>query len=379
MVSEKIVNNSLLSAQKRSWDIFVRISSSKNIGNAYLISGPKGSGKEGLAIKFAQLLNCSSSDIEICYTCESCIRFKNLQHEKLNIIVPLPAPKNNKTDDNSNYYIPDDYIDAIKKKSLDPFYKITIPKANRILINSIRGLRKTLYFNQDENNGRNIVIIFDSELLCFGQGESGNALLKVLEEPPNHTTLILVTDYKKMLFQTIVSRCQTINIPGLPNDFVFDWLMNRNIEKKDANLLVSISRGNLHQARSLSEHPVNTIINIIEKLSNTLINNNPQKWRSFTDYYSRLSGSDQQKFIYHLNLISLWFKSVLLNRQGLNSDFDNTTLHPQIVSFNQNYPRANVYEIILSIEDVMRSISQNLYMPLILINLILDIQKHLDE
>jgi hypothetical protein len=182
-----------------------------------------------------------------------------------------------------------------------------------------------------------------------------------------------------MLFQTIVSRCQTVNIPRLPNDFVFDWLMNRNIEKKDANLLVSISRGNLHQARSLSEHPVNTIINIIEKLSNTLINNNPQQWRSFTDYYSRLSGSDQQKFIYHLNLISLWFKSVLLNRQGLNSDFDNTTLHPQIVSFNQNYPRANVYEIILSIEDVMRSISQNLYMPLILINLILDIQKHLDE
>ena len=154
MVSEKIVNNSLISAQKNTWDKLVRISVSKNIGNAYLFSGPKGAGKEGLAIKFAQLLNCQSSDIEICYTCESCIRFKTLQHERLNIIVPLPAPKNNKIDDDNKNFIPEDYITAIKGKSIDLLYKILIPKANRILINSIRGLRKTLYFKQNDNNGR---------------------------------------------------------------------------------------------------------------------------------------------------------------------------------------------------------------------------------
>ena len=379
MVSEKIVDKSLISAQKNTWDKLVRISVSKNIGNAYLFSGPKGAGKEGLAIKFAQLLNCQSSDIEICYTCESCIRFKTLQHERLNIIVPLPAPKNNKLDDENKNFIPEDYITAIKGKSIDLFYKILIPKANRILINSIRGLRKTLYFKQNDNNGRNVVIIFDSELLCVGQGESGNALLKILEEPPENTTLILVTDYKKMLFQTIVSRCQTVDVPGLPNDFIFNWLMNRKIKKKDASLLVSICRGNIHQARTLSIQPINKIIDTIEKLSITLISKNPQKWRSFTDYYSRLSGSNLQEFSYHFNLISLWFKNALLHRQGLKSNFDNTNLHYQIVLFNQTYPRANVYAIILSLQDIMKAVSQNLYMPLILINLILDIQKHLHE
>ena len=48
-------------------------------------------------------------------------------------------------------------------------------------------------------HGRNIVIIFDSDLLCSGKGESGNALLKILEEPPEFTTIILVTDHKKII------------------------------------------------------------------------------------------------------------------------------------------------------------------------------------
>ena len=108
-------------------------------------------------------MNCNNSITEICFQCDSCIRFKNLQHEKLKIIIPLPAPKTN-IDDNSGL-ITDEYIEAINKKSSDPFYKIIIPKSKRILIQSIRHIKKTMYLNQN-NHGRNIVIIFDSELLC---------------------------------------------------------------------------------------------------------------------------------------------------------------------------------------------------------------------
>ena len=101
------------------------------------------SGKEGLALMFAQLLNCNSSKTEICFQCDSCIRFKSLQHEKLKIIVPLPAPKNSKDDYNS--LMADEYIEAINKKSLDPFHKIIIPKSKRILIQSIRQIKKAIY------------------------------------------------------------------------------------------------------------------------------------------------------------------------------------------------------------------------------------------
>ena len=131
MVDKKIMNYNFILSQKNTWDRLVKISESENIANAYLFSGPIGSGKEGLALMFAQLLNCNSSKTEICFQCDSCIRFKSLQHEKLKIITPLPAPKINKDDYNS--LISDEYIEAIHQKSLDPFYKIMIPKSKRIL------------------------------------------------------------------------------------------------------------------------------------------------------------------------------------------------------------------------------------------------------
>ena len=374
MVDKKIMSYDFISSQKDTWNRLIKISESGNIANAYLFSGPIGSGKEGLALNFAQLLNCNSSKTEICFQCDSCIRFKKLQHEKLKIIIPLPAPKTNKDDYNS--LITDEYIEAINKKSLDPFFKIIIPKSKRILIQSVRHIKKTIYLNQN-NRGRNIVVIFDSELLCEGQGESGNALLKILEEPPERTTIILVSDRKKMLFETILSRCQSIEVPPLPDEYILKWLMKKKVENTD--FLVSICRGNMHKAKLLSGQPIAKTINTIEKLLNTLIKNNSHHWRKFTDYYSRLCTKDIKEFGYHINLISIWFMGANRHRQGLNSGFGNTKLFPQIVSFNETYPKANIYAIILCLEDVMISVAQNLYMPLILLNLILDIQKNLNE
>ena len=374
MVNKKMMNYDFISSQKDTWVRLVKKSESGNIANAYLFSGPIGSGKEGLALMFAQLLNCNSSNIEICFQCDSCIRFKSLQHEKLKIVIPLPAPANNKDDYNS--LISDEYIEAIHHKSLDPFYKIVIAKSKRILIQSIRHIKKTIYLNQN-NSGRNVVVIFDSELLCEGQGESGNALLKVLEEPPKNTTIILVSDHKKMLFETIISRCQSVEVPPLPDEYILKWLMNKKVE--NAEFLVSICRGNMHKAKSLSSQPISKIINTIEKLLNILIQNNSEQWRKFTNYYSRLCIKDIKEFGYHINLISIWFNEASRQRQGFNTGFDNTKLFPQIVSFNKAYPKANIYAIILCLEDVLRSVSQNLYMPLILLNMILDIQKNLNE
>ena len=372
------MKNTLLSAQKKTWDRLVKIKTSNNIGSAYLLSGPKGSGKEELALKFSQLLNCKKLSSEICYECESCIRFKSLQHERLNIIVPLPLPKSGQIDD-SNFFISDDYINAIKKKSLDPFYKISIPKANRILIQSIRGLKKVLYLKQDDDGGRNMVIIFDSDLLCSGQGESGNALLKILEEPPEHTTIVLVTDYKKLLFETIISRCQNIDIPILPNDYIYNWLIKKNIKENEAKFIISISRGNIHQARALSDQSITKTMDTIEKLPTIIINKNSSEWRWFTNYYSRLYISSPLEFSYHFNLILFWFRNAVKIRNGIKSDFHNKKIESHLVSFNNKYPKANIYAIMLCIEDVKKSASQNLYMPLILLNLILDIQKHINE
>ena len=50
-------------------------------------------------------------------------------------------------------------------------------------------------------------MIFEADKLCFPRNEAGNALLKVLEEPPSQTIFILVTSKKENMLDTIVSRC----------------------------------------------------------------------------------------------------------------------------------------------------------------------------
>ena len=367
--------NDVSRAQIAIWDKLSNISVSKKIGSAYLFTGPIGSGKETLALKFSQLINCENSLKEICYECSSCIKFRALQHERLNIVVPLPTPKSASSDG----IFPKEYFESIIAKSEDPFYKIAIPKANRILIQSIRDLKKKLYFKYEKDSGRNIVVIFDCELLCSGQGESGNALLKLLEEPPDRTTIILVTDHKKMLFETIISRCQNIEIPTLSNEYVYNWLIENNSSNSEAEFLVMICRANIHRARTLSRQPVEKLINQIEKLATTVVSKDSEKWRNFISHYSRLFGTNHLDFNHHLNLITIWMHGANKLKQGLSSGYENTGLQPRMISFNKKFPKANIFEVILCIEDVKKHSRQNLYMPLILLNMLIDIQKFVYE
>ena len=97
------------------------------------------------------------------------------------------------------------------------FFKINVPGARRITINAVRDLRKTIYL-KSQSGGRKMVLIFDAHLLSEGMGESANALLKILEEPPKNTSFILVSDKKLALLPTIISRCQPMNFSALNLD-----------------------------------------------------------------------------------------------------------------------------------------------------------------
>ena len=123
MVNQEIVSTSIFAAQSKVWGQLKQISLSDKLGSAYLFSGPPGCGKEGIAIQFAKLLNCESGEGNICENCPSCIKITNLQHEKLNLIFPLPTPKkqgNTGLDSIDNKDL-DTVNEAIKKKSQDLF------------------------------------------------------------------------------------------------------------------------------------------------------------------------------------------------------------------------------------------------------------------
>ena len=364
-------------AQPFVWKRLTKIKSNKKIGNSYLFSGPVGCGKEWSAIEFSRLINCESHEFSSCASCSSCLKFSNLQHENLNLIFPLPSTSKLKAvDDPIKGISKEDYelvLQLIDLKAKDPFCKIRIPKARRITINSIRFLRKSLYL-KSQNTGRKIVIIFDAHLLSEGAGESANALLKILEEPPNNTSIILVTDKKSKLPLTITSRCQQIDFSNLSFDKARELIENDKVDNDRATQLAMLSNGNMHLAKELVlkdiDRPLKEAYNLLVSL--TLLDQNT--WRNTINNLSMLAFRSPEEFIFKISLIQMWVSIASrfkLSKQETSS-FDQ--YFKTFEEFNNKYPNADFFEINNLLEDAMQALNRNLYMPLFILDMMITIQ-----
>ena len=78
-------------------------------------------------------------------------------------------------------------------------------------------------------------------------------------------------------------------------------------------------------------------------------------------------------------MISIWFRNAYLYKNNLEIDFDEEKIISKIIIFNKKFPSTDYYSIIISIEDVLKSVSQNLHMPLVLINFMIDLQEYINE
>ena len=380
MVDQKIETNTTTTSQQAVWARLRQIVTSNKIGSAYLFSGPPGCGKEGTAIKFSQMLNCEINKDNICENCPSCVRSSKLQHENVKIIFPLPTPK--KSSDNEDSGIGKKDIDLVTdelhKKSIDSYHKIIIPMANRILIQSIRELRKNLYL-KSESSGRKVVLVFDAHLLSAGQGEAANAFLKLLEEPPSNTTIVLITDHVELLLPTIISRCQRIGFPRLDDHYIQSWFQSKMVKKEDVSFLVGLSRGNLHSAYFFISQPIKETTDLIKYLIDSTTKNDPGRWRKFIQDYSKLAKQEKDKFGYHFMLLKIWHQSANRLQKGIDDPLHDTPLKLGMETFVRTYPSAKLLSIVIDLEETVRAISMNLYMPLVLTNLLLNTQKNLRQ
>ena len=380
MVKKKISRFGLLSSQAKVWEQLKKIAVSQRLGSAYLFHGPSGSGKEYIATKFAQMLNCEKQIGSICRNCPSCKRSEILQHENINLVFPLPVMKKKSVDsmdefEKSNVDI---ITDNIKKKASNPFHKIQLPNANRILIQSIRLLRRTLYL-KTQNVGRKIVLVFDAHLLNSGQGEAANAFLKILEEPPSNTTIILVTDYMELLLPTILSRCQKIAFSKLNNEYLEEWCSINKVKKAHVPLVIGLSEGDVHKAKLLISQPLEKNMSSISSLVKVISEEDPVQWRKFINTYSRYSKQNKSEFYFHFNMLKIWFQAANRLTKNIEHVLHKTSFVEDMKIFIKRNPNADFCSIIYELEKPMEAVKNNYYMPLVLINLLLEIQKHFKQ
>lgn len=167
-------------------DAWTAIHQNKKLPHALIFRGKGGIGKHDFAMTFAKSYLCQSplDNYLPCETCASCNWFPE-SHPDFKHIAPVES-------DDESY----------KRK--------TIRKKN-IVIDQIRELSEYLELSAHQEKGKRIVLIEPADAL---NQSASNALLKILEEPPENTLFILVTSQAQKLIATIRSRCQLLDFRG---------------------------------------------------------------------------------------------------------------------------------------------------------------------
>jgi DNA polymerase-3 subunit delta' len=229
------------------------------IAHAQLFYGAKGSGKLALAFAYARRLNCQSPDKkDSCNNCPSCLTFSKLIHPDLHIIFPIirTSSTDNKTSDDfvgdwREQFLKNPYFSLSKWLSYykEKFLEKTSDKKKEAVIYShqIKELNRKLTLKIFEAKYR-IVIIWMPEKMNI---KAANKFLKLLEEPPNKTILLLVSEDKGSIVDTILSRLQHTKIPSYS---VNDTIQNSKTQKSERFLnFCRLSNGNMGKVWSYTE------------------------------------------------------------------------------------------------------------------------------
>lgn len=129
-----------------------------------------------------------------------------------------------------------------------PDYIEITPDGNSIKIAQIRKLQSDILVKPYKSY--KIYVIDEAQKMTV---EAQNALLKTLEEPPKYAIIILITNNKESLLDTIKSRCEIIKFTPIPLVEVADYLTQTGVDKNRASLLANFSRGSMQKAVELSE------------------------------------------------------------------------------------------------------------------------------
>lgn len=221
---------------------------------ALLIQGPKGVGKQHLALWLGRLLLCEAPGPGgPCESCANCKLALKLEHPDLHWFFPLPRPKNASTPDGLAQALEEARWEALAEIRKDPLKPISADGPRSLYLAAARTLRKQAQ-RRPSMGDRQIFIIAEAEMLSprDSSSEAANALLKLLEEPPPGTSLILTAGEPGRLLPTIHSRMTHLHLPPLTAEEVADFLIQMNgVEADEAKRVGALSHGAIGRALRL--------------------------------------------------------------------------------------------------------------------------------
>ncbi len=223
----------------------------ERIPHSMIISGPDGSGKLALALAFVSYVQCLSPiENEACGKCNACQKTFKLIHPDVHFYFPLSGKEN--TSDSLGVQWRKAVLENVYLNA--NHWQDIISKENKLLnINAeeCRSMLKKLSLTIYEGNKR-VLLIWLPEYL----GKEGNILLKLIEEPPANSLILLISENPALLISTIQSRCQALSVPPFSDEEIRSQLILVPDEKIKRNIISTVE-GNMYEALKMVEDQTN--------------------------------------------------------------------------------------------------------------------------
>lgn len=219
-----------------------------SLPGSLLLHGSRGTGKQRIALWLAQLILCDRSP-RPCGSCRNCEYSRNLTHPDLHWYFPRPRLKDADPDRTD---VRDDYRDAIAERVANGGLYAASPGNEGLYVATVRAIVHEAALSPAIAR-RKVFVIGDAERMVSQEGsdQAANAFLKLLEEPPENTNIIITSSESGALLPTIRSRTVSVRIPLVAEEdvraFVADPVVRAALDNsgaaKSTEELVRLSSG----------------------------------------------------------------------------------------------------------------------------------------
>ncbi|CAN5656493.1 hypothetical protein BH23GEM6_BH23GEM6_12320 [soil metagenome] len=232
---------------------FARAAAAGALPQSILLHGAAGIGKERLGLWLAQLLVCEVPlDGGPCGECLACRLADRLEHPDVQWFFPLPRPDAS-SPEKLREKLEDSRGTELQLRRANRLHIPAYDRAPAYFLATIQTLHQ-LASTRPSMGSRKVFVVGDAELMVPQESsqEAANAFLKLLEEPPNHLTLILTTSQPGALLPTIRSRVLPYRLLPLPENAVLDFLVEEcGITSEQAGEVSTSSDGAIGRALRL--------------------------------------------------------------------------------------------------------------------------------
>lgn len=288
----------------------------ERISASYLFSGPSGVGRVLTAKAFIASLMCKEGS-GACGKCSSCRRVDAIEHPDITWIRP---------------------------------------DKNTIKIEEVRKLKDVLSLKPFESSF-NVGVIEDAHLMTR---QAQNALLKVLEEPPGKSLLILISDKKEWLLPTVISRCAEVRFRSLQVQEAASIVeQEAEVSAKEAMFLSCLAEGSPGRAIEMTEEGVLERKSALFKMVEDLAREKRPSCMNWDNDTKDILAED-------LELLIMMFRDIVLMRSGINDKvLDKELIGTETSRIFEEYSEERILTIVERLVEFKRALAGNVNAKLV--------------